>query len=302
MENMTGSEADKVEPRLAYAVVYGGVLVLGLPLNAVSLWILWRRHSHKSPSAVFMVNLALSDLLLVVSLPLNIYFHATGVWPLGNLPCICAVVLFRNNIRSSSVFITLISVDRLLAVVFPLRSRHSRTASNAWKAAALTWISLIAVNVPEGFSLHRHSDSFNDTICSRVIDRHLLHRSAVENFQPVFVFLLLLVNIVSTVSVIWALCRRPKDSPVITNKANIVLVFLMNLIVFSGCFLPVSVAVFTMTTSQIQPLVCLAAVNCCLDPPLYYFSMDNFWKKDPEGSRTRGEEATELRGTTVCDH
>ncbi|KAM8853441.1 lysophosphatidic acid receptor 4-like [Synchiropus picturatus] len=282
-------------------MVFGGILVLGLPLNAVSLWILWRRHSHKSPSAVFMVNLALSDLLLAVSLPLNICFHSVAIWPVSNLPCICAVVLFRNNIRSSAVFITLISVDRLLAVVFPLRSRHSRTATNAWKVVGLTWILLFAVNIPEGLRLHWDSVGSNKTICSKFVDHHR-HRSVVDNFHPVFIFLLFLVNIVSTVSVIRSLCRRPKDSPVISNKGNIMLIFLMNLIVFSICFLPLSVAVFTMTTSQIQPLVCLSAVNCCLDPPLYYFSMDNFWKKKPDGSGARGEDATELRGTTVCDH
>ncbi|KAG7277029.1 hypothetical protein CRUP_025439 [Coryphaenoides rupestris] len=112
-----------VEPRqeVAYAAVFGCVVLLGLPLNVVSLWILLRRHRLKSPSAVLMINLAWSDLLLVVSLPTKIYFYATGSWPFSAQTCVWITMLFRNNTRTSIIFITFISVDRVLAVVFPLR-------------------------------------------------------------------------------------------------------------------------------------------------------------------------------------
>lgn len=118
----------------ASAIVYGSVVALGLPLNAVSLWVLLRRHGLKSSSAVFMSHLALSDLLLVLSLPTRVYFYATGTWPLGIQACTATTMLFRNNIRSSAIFITFIGLDRLLAVVYPLRSRNFRTTTNAWKA------------------------------------------------------------------------------------------------------------------------------------------------------------------------
>ncbi|CAG6006876.1 unnamed protein product [Menidia menidia] len=98
----------------------GCIMVVGLPLNVVSLWILHHRHSFKSPNAVFMINLAISDLLLIISLPMRIYFYATGSWILGKLACVSVTMLFRNNLRSSSIFMTFISVDRLLAVVYPL--------------------------------------------------------------------------------------------------------------------------------------------------------------------------------------
>ncbi|XP_042078689.1 lysophosphatidic acid receptor 6-like [Haplochromis burtoni] len=129
----SSTEDDRV-----YAGIFGCIMVIGLPLNAVSLWILLRRHSLKSPNAVFMVNLALSDLLAIFSLPMRIYHHATGT-PLGIFTCLFSVIIFRKNLRSSASFITFISVDRLLAVVYPLRSRHLRTSCNAWKGAALVW-------------------------------------------------------------------------------------------------------------------------------------------------------------------
>ncbi|KAJ3590430.1 hypothetical protein NHX12_008381 [Muraenolepis orangiensis] len=81
----------------AYAVVFGCVVLLGFPLNAASLWILVRRHRLKSPSAVVMINLAASDLLLVLSLPLRVYFHATGAWALGVHACVWITMLFRKT-------------------------------------------------------------------------------------------------------------------------------------------------------------------------------------------------------------
>ncbi|CAB1430057.1 unnamed protein product, partial [Pleuronectes platessa] len=112
-----GTEFNKTYP--AFALIFGSVAALGLPLNALSLWILLCRHRLTSPNIVFMVNLAVSDLLLVISLPMRVYFYASGTWPLGNFGCVCTKMLFFNNIRSSSILITFISVDRLLAVVYP---------------------------------------------------------------------------------------------------------------------------------------------------------------------------------------
>ncbi|XP_067451860.1 lysophosphatidic acid receptor 6-like [Thunnus thynnus] len=272
---MNNSVDYRPEPNLAYAVVFGSVMMLGLPLNAVSLWILLRRHSLKSSNAIFMVNLAISDLLLVISLPMRVYFYTTGTWPLSSKACIYITMLFRNNIRSSSIFITLISVDRLLAVVYPLRSRHLRTASNAWKSVALVWLFVLVVNIPEGLVLAGNLKRVNESICFKI------HRmqSAQAYLHLVLLVTLLTVNLVSTALVSCTLHRRLKDSAKVNNKVNVMLIFAMNLVMFTICFLPVSVGLLILETHEITPLVCLASVNCCLDPLLYYFSLDAFWKK-----------------------
>ncbi|XP_069003372.1 lysophosphatidic acid receptor 6-like [Embiotoca jacksoni] len=264
----------------AYALVFGSVIGLGLPLNAVCLWILLRHHSLKSPNTIFMVNLAISDLLLVISLPMRVYYYATGTWPLSNMACIWATMLFRNNIRSSSMFITFISVDRLLAVVYPLRSRHLRTSSIAWKGAAFVWLIVVMVNIPESVEFSRHLNDHNVSSCFEFYPSELdkkLHRSGAAYFQLVLLFTMLAVNIVSTALVSWTLQRQLNDSARVNNKVNVMLIFAMNLVMFTVFFLPVSLVVFF---NNLRPaLNCLASVNCCLDPLLYYFSFDGFWRK-----------------------
>uniref|UniRef100_UPI0037E89D17 lysophosphatidic acid receptor 6-like n=1 Tax=Semicossyphus pulcher TaxID=241346 RepID=UPI0037E89D17 len=277
---MNNTLEDGSGPKLVYASVFGCILALGLPLNAVSLWTLVRHHSLKSPSAVYMVNLAISDLLLVISLPMRIYFYATGTWSLGVLVCNLTTMLFRNNIRSSAFFITFISVDRLLAVVYPLRSRYLRTSYNAWKAAAIVWLSVVAMNIPEGleFSEMLKTQSINQSSCFEYVV--IPHRPVMSYIFSVLVFIMLAVNIVCTVMVSWTLNRHLSDSARVNNKVNVMLIFIMSLVMFTVCFLPVSVGLLTVTTKiGITPLVCLASLNCCLDPLLYYFSLDAFWKK-----------------------
>lgn len=279
MSNCTtgGNETDSHPEYRTYALVFGSVMVLGLPLNAMSLWILFRRHSLKPPSAVFMLNLAISDLLLVISLPPRIYFYVTHSWPLGNMACIWITMLFRNNIRSSSIFITFISVDRLLAVVYPLRSRHLRTRSNASKAAALIWLFVLVWNVPEGIDFSRF---LNDRPCSTCFELPPHRLPLITYIQPALVFTMLAVNIVSTVLVSWTLSRHLNDSARISNKINVMVIFAMNLMMFTLFFMPLSLVIFFKGWEQvITQLKCLASVNCCLDPLLYYFSFDGFWKK-----------------------
>lgn len=263
-----------------YSLVFGMVTTLGFPLNAVSLWILCCRHTTRSPSMVYMINLAISDLLLVISLPMRAYFYATGEWPLNSMACIWITMIFNNNIRSSSIFITFICVDRLLAVVYPLRSRHLRISSKAWKAAGLVWLCVVVVNIPESVYFKRFLKS-NDSTCFEFPE---WQQSPMEYLQPVLVLTMLVINVVCTALVSWTLRRHLSDSAMVNNKVNVMLIFIMNLFMFTLFFLPISlVALFESWRPFSTPLLCLASVNCCLDPVLYYFSFDGFWKRKEVG-------------------
>ncbi|KAM4628404.1 lysophosphatidic acid receptor 6-like [Polymixia lowei] len=263
---------------MVYAMVFGCIVILAVPLNAVSLWTLIRRHTLESPSAVFMINLAMSDLLLVISLPLRACYYSIDTCPLGIFACVWITMLFHNNIRSSSVLITFISLDRLLAVVYPLRSRHLRTTANAWRTCALIWLFILAMSIPESIDYSRIMHDCNPTACFEVPDCR--HRPEGAYLQSALVFTLLAVNVLSTAMVSRTLHRHLNDSVTVNNKMNVMLIFAVNLLMFIIFFLPYSLArMLDGGREAIMPTVCLASVNCCLDPLLYYFSLDAFWKK-----------------------
>ncbi|XP_056138790.1 LOW QUALITY PROTEIN: lysophosphatidic acid receptor 5b [Lampris incognitus] len=289
MNNTTSTQ----EPKLVYATIYGCVMLFGLPLNAVSLWILIRHHSIKTPSAVFMINLAISDLLLVISLPMRVYFYATGLWPFGVIVCVWFTMLFRNNIRSSAIFITCICVDRLLAVVYPLTTRHLRTTSNASKACIFVWLFILAVNIPESIDLTISMRICNTTSCFEA-DACQEPRHWIAHMQSVLVFSMLVVNVVSTCIMSWTLHKHLNDSVKVNRRMNVMLIFALNLMMFVIFFSPLSVALLIPNGKHaIRSAICLASVNCCLDPLFYYFSLDAFWKKRRMG-RTSCQERRRL--------
>lgn len=281
--NTCMSELQSSERFLASAVVYGLVLAVGLPLNTLSLWILLRSHGLRSSCAVLMVNLAASDLLLALSLPLRVYFYATLKWPFGVGSCTTAIMLFRVNIRTSCIFITLISVDRLVALVFPLRSRSLRTSASACKCCAGVWIFVTILCIPEIIILQGALSKCPTYTPCFEFQMNPKGSSAVAVPQALFLLILLTINIVSTVVVIVVLRRRPSaDAAKVSNKLNVILIFAVNMLVFTIFFLPFTLQLLTYNEDNdgkiLRALICLASVNCCLDPLIYYFSLDSFWQ------------------------
>lgn len=270
---------------LVSAVIYGLVLAVGLPLNAVSLWVLLRRHGLRSPSAVLMINLAVSDFLLALSLPLRVYFYATLRWPFGAGLCTAAVMLFRINIRTSSVFITLISLDRFLALVFPLRSRSLRTSSFASKCCVLVWVLLTLLCIPE---IVKYQSALKTLTCGSVCFEIVMGTNVAAIGQAVFMLLLLVVNVLCTIMVICTLRRRPSgDQTKVNQKMSVIVIFVVNMMVFVVFFMPFALQLMMLNYNTegkrrggnvLRALICLASINCCLDPLIYYFSLDSFWQ------------------------
>ncbi|XP_014401169.1 PREDICTED: lysophosphatidic acid receptor 5 [Myotis brandtii] len=104
-----------------HMVVYSLVLLAALPLNALALWVFLRALRVHSVVSVYMCNLAASDLLFTLSLPVRLPYYALHHWPFPDLLCQTAGAIFQMNMYGSCIFLTLINVDRYAAVVHPLR-------------------------------------------------------------------------------------------------------------------------------------------------------------------------------------
>ncbi|XP_061920538.1 probable G-protein coupled receptor 132 isoform X2 [Entelurus aequoreus] len=107
--------------------IYGLVFSLGLPSNLLSLWGLYHlgRTGNGGCQRVYILNLLLSDLLQLLTLPLWIlYLQGGHRWPYGPLPCELVGYVFYVNVYASVMFLCLIALDRCLAIVFPISSRR----------------------------------------------------------------------------------------------------------------------------------------------------------------------------------
>ncbi|CDQ86524.1 unnamed protein product [Oncorhynchus mykiss] len=94
-------------------IVYIVVFAVGLPTNAMAIWVFLFRTKKKHPSAIYMANLALSDLLFVIWTPLKIAYHLNGNdWIYGEGLCKVLVGFFYGNMYCSILFITCLSCSR----------------------------------------------------------------------------------------------------------------------------------------------------------------------------------------------
>ncbi|KAL1250450.1 hypothetical protein QQF64_021455 [Cirrhinus molitorella] len=95
------------------------VVVLSCMGNILVLVILALYESLKSLTNVFILNLALSDLLFTSGLPFWASYYIWG-WTLGESGCKAVKFFFYFGFYSSVLFLTLMTVQRYMAVVHPL--------------------------------------------------------------------------------------------------------------------------------------------------------------------------------------
>ncbi|ELK34891.1 Lysophosphatidic acid receptor 5 [Myotis davidii] len=129
-------------------VVYSLVLLAALPLNALALWVFLRALRVHSVVSVYMCNLAASDLLFTLSLPVRLPYYVLHHWPFPDLLCQTAGAIFQMNMYGSCIFLTLINVDRYAAVVHPLRLRHLRRPRVARLLCLGVWALILVFAVP----------------------------------------------------------------------------------------------------------------------------------------------------------
>uniref|UniRef100_A0A8C6NHZ8 Si:dkey-165a24.9 n=1 Tax=Nothobranchius furzeri TaxID=105023 RepID=A0A8C6NHZ8_NOTFU len=123
--------------------IYGVIFSLGLPSNLLSLWGLYHlgRSGGGGCQLVFILNLLLSDLLQLLTLPLWIlYLQGSHRWPYGRLTCELVGYVFYVNVYASVMFLCLIALDRCLAIVYPLSSRRVRRVRVAAVLGVAVWI------------------------------------------------------------------------------------------------------------------------------------------------------------------
>lgn len=134
----------------AIPAIFGVISSLGTAANALAVCVLARAGSPRATAAnTFMLNLCVSDLLFLLSLPLWAVYYSLGYsWPFGRLTCKLCGALLNFNLYASIFFITSMSVDRYLAIVHPLRSQNSRNPRRARLACVLVWVLACACSSP----------------------------------------------------------------------------------------------------------------------------------------------------------
>ncbi|XP_028851623.1 proteinase-activated receptor 1 [Denticeps clupeoides] len=265
--------------------VYTMVFLVSVPLNLLAVAMFSFRVRPKKPAVIYMLNLALADLLFVLLLPFRISYHFQGNnWPFGSGLCRVVTAAFYCNMYCSVLLMMCISVDRFMAVVYPMDSLAWRTTQTASVACGAMWFLSVGGVMPLLLSEQSiHLADLQITTCHDVLDVHKL-RSYYLYFFPVFCALFFFIPFVFTsvcyLRIIQALCAANVENR--AKKTRAIFMAGTVLTVFVACFTPTNVILLAHYVQFIHKhsegsyaayllATCLGSVSCCLDPLIYYF-------------------------------
>ncbi|XP_075126237.1 proteinase-activated receptor 1-like [Leptodactylus fuscus] len=267
--------------------IYTVVVTLALPLNVMAILMFLLKIKIKTLAVVYMLNLAIADVLFVAVLPFNIVYRFSGNnWKIGDGTCRFVTAAFYCNMYCSILLMTSISVDRYMAVVFPIHSRSWRTKKRAWLVCVFIWLISIASTVPLLLTKQTmYIDSLDITTCHDVLqlkDQQNFYMYYFATIFTIFFLFPLIITICCYTKILRTLSKRNKD---IENSSKTRAIFLTIIVlsVFIICFGPTNI-IFLMhylhfLNGHAQSLyftyilcACISSISSCLDPLMYYYA------------------------------
>lgn len=128
-------------------VLYAFVCIVGLLGNTLVIYVVLRFSKMQTVTNLYIVNLAVADECFLIGIPFLIATMSLQLWPFGNVMCKLYMASTSINQFTSSIFLTIMSADRYVAVCHPITAPKMRTpfiskivSLSAWTASAIFMI------------------------------------------------------------------------------------------------------------------------------------------------------------------
>lgn len=146
-ENMESQPQSSETGMVIACVILGISFLVGAPGNLFVIWTILKHVKHRSHTVILILHLAVADLLVLVTVPLWIYsFVRTWIFGLGT--CKAVVYTVYASMYCSVFFITIMSVERCLAVRYPFASAVWRRKKALQKLLFCVWVAGFLLSVP----------------------------------------------------------------------------------------------------------------------------------------------------------
>ncbi|XP_062303390.1 2-oxoglutarate receptor 1-like [Osmerus eperlanus] len=143
------TNVDRLTKRYYLPVMYTLIFIVGLVGNLLAISTYLVKLRPWTSSSIIMVNLAVTDLLYVLSMPFLVYYYTNGdSWTLGDFMCRFVRFGFHFNLYGSILFLTCLAVFRYMVVKYPLRTPQIQQKRWSILACALVWVIAAAEVIP----------------------------------------------------------------------------------------------------------------------------------------------------------
>ncbi|XP_019583324.1 C-C chemokine receptor type 4 [Rhinolophus sinicus] len=269
--------------------LYSLVFLFGLLGNSVVVLVLFKYKRLRSMTDVYLLNLAISDLLFVLSLPFWGYY-AADQWVFGLGLCKIISWIYLVGFYSGIFFIMLMSIDRYLAIVHAVFSLRARTVTYGVITSLATWSVAVLASLP-GLLFSTCYTERNRTYCKTKYSFNSTSWKVLSSLEinvlglviPLGIMLFCYSMIIRTLQH----CKNEKKNKAMKMIFAVVVLFL-------GFWTPYNVVLFLETLVElevlqdctferhldyaIQATETLAFVHCCLNPVIYFFLGEKFRK------------------------
>ncbi|GAB1294821.1 C-C chemokine receptor type 8 [Apodemus speciosus] len=271
------------------AILYCVLFVLGLLGNSLVILVLVGCKKLRSITDIYLLNLAVSDLLFVLSIPFQTH-NLLDQWVFGAAMCKVVSGLYYIGFFSSMFFITLMSADRYLAIVHAVYAIKVRTASMGTALSLAVWLVAITATIPLMVFYHVAFEG-GMLQCFQFYDRQSLRWKLFTHFEinalglllPFAILLFCYIRILQQLRG----CLNHNRTRAIKLVLTVVIVSLIfwvpfnvalfltslqDLHILDGCATRQRLALATHVTEVIS------FTHCCVNPVIYAFIGEKFKK------------------------
>ncbi|XP_013368936.1 PREDICTED: C-C chemokine receptor type 3 isoform X2 [Chinchilla lanigera] len=270
--------------------LYSLVFIVGLLGNMVVIVILTKYRRLGIMTNIYLLNLAISDLLFLFTLPFWISYVALNKWVFGHFMCKFLSGLYYVGLYGEIFFIILLTIDRYLAIVHAVFALRARTVTFGVITSVITWGLAGLAALPE-FIFHGTHEHFEEFVCGPVYpeeeEDHWKRFQALRmNIFGLALPLLLMVFCYTGIIKTLLRCPNKKKYKAIRLIFVIMVVFFIfwtpyNLVLLLSAF-EVTLLNNCEQNKQLdmalQVTEVIAHTHCCVNPIIYAFVGERFRK------------------------
>lgn len=269
-------------------VFYSMVFVLGVAGNGLMITILLRPRRFLRITEIYLLHLALADLMLLFTFPFEVADAVTG-WMFGMFLCKLTGLMKNINHLCGSLLLACIGFDRYLAIVHAISSMQIRQQKTVHLICIWLWLVCFAFSVPNlvFLTVIRGDSNSSELFC--FYNDFGIHANnwvlANKVLNHLCFFLSLAVMAYCYTAIVGTLCKSQKSQA----KQGAIRLALLITLVYCICWLPYNITLllntlvdlqfitnlncnyYTSLSSALEVTKCLGMFHCSLNPFLYAF-------------------------------
>ncbi|XP_053981949.1 RYamide receptor-like [Hylaeus volcanicus] len=272
---------------------YGTVFVIALIGNGLVCYVVYSSPRMKTVTNFFIVNLALGDMLMALFCvpPSFISTLILQYWPFGQKLCPTVNYLQAVSVLVSAYTLVAISIDRYIAIMWPLKPKLSKRQAQFLILAV--WMLAMTISIPIAVVSQLSQPSLKHKVCKQYVCEEMwpsmknkyYYSIALLVLQYVIPIMVLMFTYTSIAVMVWG--KRPpgeaenvRDQRMARSKRKMVKMMVTVVIVFTICWLPYNILMLIMDNNEATAnwsglpfiwtvLHWLAMSHSCYNPVIY---------------------------------